>query len=185
MDNFVMKGRARQASEIGSRASRRLRAEGLMPINIYGASKPNTPVVVNSGEFYRALEDHHLLFQVDFDGNSETGIIKEVQYDTFSDHTIHADLSRVKPDDIVETTMSIVTTGIPKGVSGGGTLDIAYHHVPVRGKVANLESSMSIKIEHLEAHGVIRAKDIQMPAGVELLLSDSTPVIIVHARKGS
>jgi len=57
MDKYVMKGRARQASEVGSRASRRLRAEGLMPINIYGASKPNTPVVVNSGEFYRALED--------------------------------------------------------------------------------------------------------------------------------
>jgi large subunit ribosomal protein L25 len=156
-----------------------------MPVNIYGASKPNITVAVDSSDFYKALEDHHQLFQIDFDGNSETGILKEVQYDTFGDHTIHADLSRVGTNDIVETTMSILTLGIPKGVSSGATLDVAYHHVPVRGKVGKLKNSLTLKIDHLESNESIRAKDLEIPTGVELLLAEGTPIVIVHARKGS
>ena len=156
-----------------------------MPVNIYGASKPNITVAVNSSDFYKALEDHHQLFQIDFDGNSETGIIKEVQYDLFSDSAIHVDLSRVKANDIVETTMSILTLGIPKGVSAGATLDVAYRHVPVRGKVEKLKNSVTIKIDHLEPNEAIRAKDLEIPTGVECLLADATQIVIVHARKGS
>lgn len=169
---------------MGTRATRRLRSEGLMPINIYGASKPNMTVAVNSSDFYKALEDHHRLFQVNFDGSSETGLLKEVQYDTFGDMTVHADLARVDMDDTVETTMSVVTTGVAKGVSSGSTLDIAYRHVPVRGKLKDLSSTITLAVDKLNANEAIRAKDIEMPAGVEILLTEGTPVIILHGRRG-
>ena len=184
MDKFKMAGRARQSSEEGTRGTRRLRSEGLMPLNIYGANKPNLTVAVDSRNFYQALEEHHKLFQIDIDGSSETGLLKEVQYDTYGDTTIHADLARVDVEDTVETTMGVVTSGVAKGSSVGGTLDIAYRHVPVRGKVKDLSRTLTLAVDTLGPNESIRAKDIEMPPGVELLLDPATPVIIVHGRKG-
>ncbi|MGE4619059.1 MAG: 50S ribosomal protein L25 [Planctomycetota bacterium] len=184
MDKFVMDGHLRDSAQAGSRSARKLRAEGLMPVNVYGASKPNAAISVNSAAFSKALQEDHKFFEFNVDGTSESGLLKEVQYDTFSDVGIHADIYRVKPDDVVETTMHIVSIGVPKGVSAGGTLDIAYRHVPVRGKVSQLNSSLSVNVEHMAANESIRAKDLELPEGVELLLSDGTPVIIVHGRRG-
>lgn len=184
MDKFVMEGRVRDASEEGTRSTRKLRTNGLMPVNIYGAKKPNLTVAVDSEQFFKALEDHHKLFQIDLDGSSETGLLKEVQYDIYGDTTIHADLARVDVEDVVDTTMSVVTSGVAKGSSAGATLDIAYRHVPVRGKIKNLSRTLTLPVDKLAANEAIRAKDIDLPQGVEILLSPGTPVIILHGRRG-
>ncbi len=184
MDKFVMEGSARESSGSGSRAARRLRAEGMIPVNIYGGGKPNANVSVDAKTFYKALEDHHRFFEINWDGQSEAGIVKEVQYDLYGDAAIHADLARVESGDPITTTMRILTNGMAKGVTSGGVLDIAYHHVPVRGKIGDLIKSFTINIESLGTNQSIRARDLEMPEGVELLLPEGTPVIICHGRRG-
>ena len=139
---------------------------------------------VDSSAFYEALENSHRLFQIDCDGHSELGLVREVQYDTFGDHSIHADLARVKMDDVVETTMHIQTIGIAKGTSAGGTLDVAYHHLPVRGKLSDLSNKLVVNIENLAADESIRVRDLDLPDGVESTLPAETPIVIVHGRRG-
>ena len=80
--------------------------------------------------------------------------------------------------------MRILTAGIAKGVTGGGVMDMAYRHVPVRGKIGNLRDSLTINVESMGTNESIRARDLVMPEGVELLLSEGTPVIICHGRRG-
>ena len=184
MDKFVMEGQIRDTSQVGPRSSRRLRKTGQMPVNVYGSGKDNLQLTVNAEGFYGALEQSHRLFQIDFDGKSELGIVKEVQYDTFGDHAIHADLARVTMDDVVDATIHIQTMGIPKGVSSGGTLDIQFHHVPVRGMVSDLQDKLVVNIEEMNSNESIRARDLDLPDGVESTLSGGTPVIIVHGRRG-
>ncbi|MBT6453279.1 MAG: 50S ribosomal protein L25 [Planctomycetes bacterium] len=184
MDKFVMEGQPRAASEQGTRAVRRLRSTGQMPVNIYGGGKPNQTYSVKATDFYGALEQSHRLFEINCDGKSEMGIVKEVQYDTFGDHAIHADLARVSMDDVVDGTMHIKPFGVPKGLSTGGTLDVAYHHIPVRGKVSAMVDSVVVNIEHLASDESIRAQDIEIPEGVETSLPGGTPIIIVHGRRG-
>ncbi len=184
MDKFVMEGKVRDSSDKGSRSARSLRASGQMPVNVYGSGQANSMLAVDSTAFYQALENSHRLFQIDCDGHSELGLIKEVQYDTFGDHTIHADLARVKMDDVVETTLHIQTIGIAKGTSAGGTLDIAYHHMPVRGKLSDLTNKMVVNIENIAADESIRVRDLDLPDGVESTLPAETPIIMVHGRRG-
>ena len=87
-------------------------------------------------------------------------------------------------DDVVDATIHIQALGIPKGVSSGGTLDIQYHHVPVRGKVSDLQNKLVVNVEELNSDESIRARDLDLPDGVEATLSAGTPVIIVHGRRG-
>ena len=182
MDKFVMEGTSRDSTN--SRAARRLRAEGMIPVNVYGGGKPNSSVAVDAKAFYKALENHHRYFEIQCDGASEAGIVKEVQYDLYGDSAIHVDLARVSDDKPITTTMRLLTAGMARGVAGGGILDMAYRHVPVRGKIGDLKASMTINIETLGTNQSIRARDLEMPEGVECLLSDGTPVIICHGRRG-
>ena len=182
MDKFVMEGTSRGSTN--SRAARRLRAEGMIPVNIYGGGKPNSAVAVNAKAFYKALENHHRYFEIQCDGSSEAGIVKEVQYDLYGDTAIHVDLARVSDSEPITATMRILTTGMAKGVASGGILDMAYRHVPVRGKIGDLRDSLTINIESLGTNQSIRARDLEMPDGVEVLLSGGTPVIICHGRRG-
>ncbi|MDE0959349.1 MAG: 50S ribosomal protein L25 [Planctomycetota bacterium] len=184
MDKYVLEGQSREASNQGTRAARKLRSDGQMPVNVYGAGKPNQFFSVKATEFFGALEGSHRLFEITCNGQTEMGLVKEVQYDTFGDHAIHADLNRVSMDDVVDSTMHIKTLGVPKGLSTGGTLDVAYHHMPVRGKVSALKDSVVINIENLASDESIRARDIDLPAGVETPLPEGTPIIIVHGRRG-
>ena len=160
MDKFVMGGSSRDASASGSRASRRLRSEGKIPVNVYGGGKPNASIVVDAKAFYKALEEHHRYFEIQFDGQSETGIVKEVQYDLYGDSAIHADLARVDDAKEITATMRILTAGMAKGVTSGGILDMAYRHIPVRGKIGNLKESITINIEALGTNESIRARDL-------------------------
>ena len=184
MDKFVMEGSSRDTTSSGSSSTRRLRDEGHMPLNVYGGDKPNMNLTVNAGEFFKALENHHRFFEIKFEGQVESGILKEVQYDIYGDKAIHADLARVSADTEITTTMRILTSGVAKGVTGGGVMDMAYRHVPVRGKIGNLRDSLTINVESMGTNESIRARDLVMPEGVELLLSEGTPVIICHGRRG-
>ena len=182
MDKFVLEGISRETTN--TRAARRLRADGKVPVNVYGGGKANSAFAVDAKAFFKALQGHHRFFEIQCDGKTEAGIIKEVQYDLYGDTAIHADIARVSDSDTVTTTMSILTSGMAKGVSSGGVLDMAYRHIPVRGKVSDLKDSITVDIEALGTNQSIRARDLQMPEGVEQLLSGGTPVIICHGRRG-
>ena len=182
MDKIVLEGISRESTN--TRAARRLRAEGKVPVNVYGGGKANTALAVDAKSFFRALENHHRLFEIQCGGKSEAGIVKAVHYDLYADTALHADLARGRDSDTITTTMSILTSGVAKGVSSGGVLDMAYRHIPVRGKVSDLKNSITVNIESLGTNESIRARDLEMPEGVEQLLSGGTTVIICHGRRG-
>ena len=57
-------------------------------------------------------------------GKTYTSILKEAQFDVVSDEIIHADFLLAPADKPVTIELPVVTTGIAKGVSDGGKLQI-------------------------------------------------------------
>lgn len=81
-------------NELGTRAVRRLRKAGVVPAVLYGHKKECVHLSISNRDF-RAILRHggHL---VDLAGDvTEKALIKGVQWDTFSTHVLHVDLTRV------------------------------------------------------------------------------------------
>ena len=67
--------------ELGSRASRRLRQQGLVPAIIYGHGEANLAVSVSRHDIELAVQHGERLVKADVDGEEHNFLIKDVQYD--------------------------------------------------------------------------------------------------------
>src|ERR671936_28406 len=84
----------------GSRESRRLRKEGLIPGVLYGNGKKPHPICVPERELRRVLTGAgglHTILDVVLEGQKTThpSILKEYQRDKLRDRLIHVDLQEV------------------------------------------------------------------------------------------
>src|SRR2546425_6806006 len=113
---------AKQRSELGSRANKRLRDSGFIPGVIYGHKEAVVPVTLPKKEVSTHLSHGAHLFELGLDGKKETVLVKEVQYDHLGIEVIHVDFARVSLDEKVEVTVPLELKGEPKGAEEGGVL---------------------------------------------------------------
>ena len=100
----------------GTRESRRLREQDLLPGIIYGHGEANVAVAMSRHDVELAIQHGERLIEGDVDGKKENFLIKEAQYDHLGQHVIHLDLTRVNLDERVEVTVQIDFRGTPVGV---------------------------------------------------------------------
>jgi large subunit ribosomal protein L25 len=179
MEEIVLKGKLRPGS--GSADARRIRAEGWTTGNLYGHGEKNVSFVVPQYDLNRLVHEGHHLLHLDFGAVKDVGIMKELQFDTYGDKITHIDFVRVSLDEVIETNVEVRAIGNAKGVASGGTLDIIRHEVPVRGKARDLPEHVDLEVDALGLGDAIRAKDVKLPAGVEILLTPEDAIIVVHA----
>lgn len=180
MERTVLKGEPRDSKSFGSVGSKRIRQSGGVPANLYGHGIGNVCFTVSSKELHRLVDQGHHLVTIDIEGKSDIGLMKEVQFDPFGDHIIHVDFARVDLDEVIVASIELVVQGIPKGVGAGGTLDVAQHEIPIRGKAGNLPEHIVVVVDDLEIGDSIRASELSLPEGMETTLPDDAAIVIVH-----
>lgn len=180
MERVVLKGQTRDSKTYGSAGSKKLRLAGEVPANLYGHGAPNVSFTVDSREIHRLVEQGHHLIDLDIEGNSDIGLMKEIQFDPFGDHIIHIDFARVDLDEIIVASIELVVQGTPKGVGAGGTLDVAQHEIPIRGKAGNLPEHIEVVVDELEIGDSIRASELVLPEGMETTLPPEAAIVIIH-----
>ncbi|MGB2821084.1 MAG: 50S ribosomal protein L25 [Phycisphaerae bacterium] len=163
----LMKASTRK--ELGSRAVRRLRDEGLIPGIIYGHNEEAVPVTLSEHDLELALQHGERLLEVDVDGKSQNVLVKDVQRDTFGQIVIHVDLFRVSLDDRVEVTVPVVLRGTPAGEADGGVIQQGVTDVSIECPVAAIPDEIRVMITHLNVGDSIQLKDIQLGEGLTLL----------------
>src|SRR5580698_1456777 len=90
---------AKNRSELGSRANKRLRDAGFVPGVIYGHKEAVIPVTLVKKELTGHLGRGAHLFDVALEGKSQKVLIKEVQFDHLGLEVIHVDFARVSLDE--------------------------------------------------------------------------------------
>lgn len=179
MEEIILKGKLRPG--VGSADARRVRSEGWTTGNLYGHGEPNVSFLVSQVELHRLVNDGHHLLHLDLGAAQEVGIMRELQFDLYGDVITHVDFARVSLDEVIETNVEVRAIGNAKGVASGGTLDIIRHEVPVRGKARDLPEHVDLEVDALGLGDAIRAKDVKLPPGIELLLTPEDAIIVVHA----
>ena len=155
--------------ENGSRASKRLRAEGKMPGIVYGHGQAPQSLTLDMHEIEVAIRHHERVLEMELDGKSESVMFREVQYDSLGDNVLHVDFNRVNLDELVRVTVPVRFMGVAAGMKEGGVLQVTCSDVTIECTVRNLPEEIRHNIEAVELNGHVYAKDLILPEGAKLV----------------
>jgi large subunit ribosomal protein L25 len=109
-------------------------------------------------------------------------LLQQVQHHPLTGAIVHVDLHEVSPDEKVIVSVPVETVGEPAGVkTGGGTLEHVLFKVKVRALPRDLPEFIAIDVTAMEVDQTIHVRDMQVPAGVEILGDPGVSVVSVTA----
>jgi len=140
---------------IGKGHSRRLRAQGLIPVAVYGDGDA-VAVALNAREVANILRSdtgHNTIFKLALPnqkGEPATVIIKDWQVDPVKGRLLHADLMRLSLTEVTRVWVSIVVKGEPVGVKmETGILDIQLREVEVECLPGDIPEHLQVDVSDL------------------------------------
>jgi large subunit ribosomal protein L25 len=181
MEQIVLKSKPR--TELGTRAARRIRREGLIPANVYGHGHKNLLLSVDEKALRKALSEGHRILGIEVEGGVEQGLVKEVQYDYLGSHYVHVDFTIIKRGEKVEVSVPVELMGTPKGVTGGGVLSFPLQELTISGLPEHLPEHFRLSVEALELGQALRLKDLTIPENCTLVGDPETVVVAVMHRR--
>ncbi|MGE0707167.1 MAG: 50S ribosomal protein L25 [Planctomycetota bacterium] len=171
----TLKARPRTDAEHGSRACRKLRSAGEIPVNLYKATKAegqqtqleNHNVAVSAFDMVQLITKDQRIIDLHLGGKVELVRVTEVQRDQFGDDVLHVDMRAIDPSVPVEAETPIAFTGRPAGLKDASLLAIEARSMKVRCKPREIPESVSVDLTPLASGQALLTKDLTLPAGVE------------------
>ena len=158
--------------ERGSRATRRLRRQGLVPGVVYGGKdRECTAFSVDARELRRVLTAGSAVFDVAVDGKARPVIVKDQHHHPVRDHVMHIDLLEVRLDEKIQTTVALELTGVEEapGVKEGGVLEHVTRELNIEALPTSIPENITVDVSHLEVAGTMHLTEVSAPEGVEFL----------------
>ena len=171
---------------LGSRESRRLRRQGLIPGVLYGRGKKPHAIAVPEREFRSVLSGPHglhAILDVVLDGQktAHSSILKDFQRDPLRGRITHFDLQEVRLDQPIHAQVSVELVGEPPGVKMGGVLTQLIREVTVEALPLEVPDRIELDIGALEIGDSLRVSDLAAPEAVTLLDDPDTVLATVAA----
>jgi large subunit ribosomal protein L25 len=158
----------------GSRACRRLRAEGLVPAILYGRKEEPEPLQIPYEELEEPLRRHSRILELHVGRKKESVLVKDVQYDAFGSEIVHVDFVRVAMDEMVTLEVPIVLKGATK--QEHAVLQQALDAVEVECLPGDIPESFVAMVGHLQVGEIVRVAQLDVPKGVRILTDPETIV---------
>lgn len=179
---------ASKRERLGTRYSRRLRRDGRLPAVVYGHQQEPLHITLDAHEFVDHLHTGAHLLEVRTDGQAETCLIKDVQYDHLGDTIIHVDLARIDLNE--EVTVSVPLTLRGKDRSPGAKAPNSIVEQPivdleVRCLAVNIPDNIDVDISAMNLDDVIMVKDLKLPEGVTATEDPEAVVVSIQETKES
>jgi large subunit ribosomal protein L25 len=120
------------------------------------------------------------LIHLQIDGTAHPTIVKSLQRDPLKRNVAHVDFVVVSLDEDIEISVAFHLEGEAKAVlSEGGLVDPAVDTITVRTTPRNVPGAFTYDISDMQIGDVVRAGELTMPEGVELV--DDPEMAIVTA----
>jgi large subunit ribosomal protein L25 len=168
--------KADKRSALGSRANQRLRNTGLVPAVVYGHHQDVLPLQINKKELAAHIRHGVHLFNLDIAGQTESALIKEVQYDALGIEVLHVDFARVDLNERVTVNVSIELKGDPKGEKDGGVLQQILNELEIECVVTEIPDVVTLDVSGLGKDDSIHVSDIKL-GGTITILTDAEQLV--------
>lgn len=164
-----------------------LRKAGKLPAVYYGRKEKSTPVTVTAAEFLKVWKKagESSIIELKGLGDVHEALIKDVDVHPVTGVPRHADFYVVEKGKKLKIKVPIEFTGTAVAVKDlGGILVKVLHEIEIEATPRDLPHSIVVDIAPLETlESQILAKDIKLPAGVELMISPEEVVAAVAVAK--
>lgn len=176
MKTVVIEGQHR--SDMGKKAARDYRSNGLVPGVIYGGKEEvhfTVPTMAVRGLVYTP---EFQMANVKVDGKEYCCILKDLQFDVVTDALTHIDFLELVDDKKVIAHLPLKFVGQSEGVKAGGRFVTKMKALKVRTYPKHLVENIEVDITNLQLNGNIRVEDVQAE-NFEVMNSARQPVASV------
>ncbi len=167
-------------TEFGKGAARRIRRDNKIPAVVYGHGNEPVHLTLPGHDTMMAIKHGgaNAVLELEFDGQSQLALTKQVQVDPVRRVLEHVDFVAVKRGEKV-------TVDVPVHVVGDAaaeTLVVTENAtIQVEAEATHIPEQFEVSIEGAEAGTQILASQVELPKGVTLLTEADTLVVNVTA----
>ncbi len=163
-------------TDLGKKASKALRKEGLVPCNIYGEAKQDGKPVALSfaspmSELRKVVYTPHIyVINLNIDGENHTAILKEMQFHPVTDALLHVDFFEVNDQKPITIGIHIKLVGLAQGVRDGGRINLSIRKIAVTAPYQQIPEHLDVDVTSLKIGKSIKVGQLSYE-GLELATS--------------
>src|SRR6056297_64912 len=178
MEVIQVKGEIRK--DLGKKATKALRREGLIPCNLYGKST-SLHFSANPIDFKDLIYTPDFKkVEVEVDGEVYRCILKKVDFHPVTDEILHIDLLKLVEDRKVRVQIPVHLHGTAPGVTDGGRLVQTLRKVEIKTTPKYLINELFIDISEMVMGDTVRVKDIDESDTFEIVNHPSIPIASIQ-----
>jgi len=185
------------ATKITSKASKRniigrkvkkLRKEGLLPVNLYGAKIKSQALQIPLSEFKKTLksagETSAVYLTIEGEKEEKPILISQVQVHPVTDQLLHADLYQVDLTQKVTVNVPVILKGESPAIAEGLLVSQQINEVEVEALPTKIPENITFDATLLKELGqMIKLSDTKLPSGAKLKVDPETTVAVVQQQK--
>ena len=189
MLEISVKGQNR--TDMGKKASKLMRKEGLVPCNLYGEKKDENglPVAkaftVSFAELRKVVYTPNIyVINLDIEGEKHIAILKELQFHPVTDALLHVDFFEVTPEKPITVGIPVNLVGHAAGVRAGGRLNLSIRSIKVKAKYTAIPDVLEIDVTPLQIGKSIKVGALSFE-GLQFATSPEVVVCSIKATRKS
>ena len=161
-------------TDLGKKASKLLRKEGLVPCNLYGEQKDENgkPVAMSFAvpmtELRKVVYTPHIyVINLIIDGESHTAVMKELQFHPVTDALLHVDFYEVNDQKPLTIGIPVKLVGLAQGVRDGGRLNLSIPKINVTAPYQQIPEHLDVDVTALKIGKSIKVGELSFE-GLEI-----------------
>ena len=189
MKEIEEKGQKR--TDLGKKAAKAMRKEGLIPCNLYGEAKnaDGAPEALSiacpMSELRKIVYTPHIyVIKLVIDGEERTAILKELQFHPVTDALLHVDFYEVNDQKPITVGIPVKLNGLAQGVRDGGRMNLSIRKIDVTAKYQAIPEHLDIDVTAMTIGKSIKVGDLHFE-GLEMATSKNVVVCSIKATRKS
>ena len=179
MKEINVSGQKRE--NLGKKASKTLRKEGMVPCNLYGEAKQDGKPLALAfaspmSELRKIVYTPHIyVINLIIDGEEHTAILKELQLHPVTDALLHVDFFEVNDQKPITIGIPVKPVGLAQGVRDGGRMNLSIRKINVTAPYQQIPEHLDVDVTNLTIGKSIKVGELNYE-GIELTTSKDVVV---------
>ena len=169
-------------TEFGSRTSRRLRRDGLVPGVVYTSGEDARPFQADAHDLTLFINEGHALFDLEIEGAGKVPVVvKEEQRHPVRGDLVHIDCQQVALDQAIQADVAIELEGVEDapGVKEGGILEHVTREITIEALPTDIpDEGLSVDVSEMIIGDTIQLSAIDPPKGAKFVADAPEEVTI-------